>query len=287
MLIITGANGKLGRLVVQALLHQVPPAQVGVSVRDPEKARELEERGVRVRHGDFSDAASLATAFEGASKVLIVSSNSSGAQALQHHRTAIDAAKAASASHIFYTSHVGALPTSSFDPMRDHAATEAVLRDSGVAVTSLRNGFYVESALLMLGDAVKTGEFAAPEDGPVSWTAHEDLAEATAKLLSEPSAESATIDLTASEALDLEAIASIASELAGRDIRRRVVSDAEYRAGMVSHGVPEARADMMVGLFAASRQGQFARVDPTLARLLGRPPTTFRDVLKTAISAPH
>lgn len=68
-------------------------------------------------------------------------------------------------------------------------------------------------------------------------------------------------------------------------MRRIVVPDADYRAGLVGHGVPEAAADMLVGLFLASRQGEFAHVDPTLARVIGRPPTTVREVLQTAASA--
>ncbi len=285
MIIITGANGKLGRAVVERLLGRVPAEQIGVSVRDPEKARELEERGVRVRRGDFDDAASLANAFEGASQVLIVSSNSSGKAAVRHHRTAIDIARQAGARRILYTSHMGSSPTSPFLPMVDHAATEALLRDSGVAFTALRNGFYVDVPLMMLGNALKTGELATPEDGPVAWTTHPDLAEVAAIALSEEVLDGVTPNLTASEAIDMDGIAALASELTHRPIRRVVVPDAEYRAGMLAHGTPEEGVDMLMGIFRASRQGDFARVDPTLARLIKRPPMPLRDVLKAAISS--
>ena len=285
MIIVTGANGKLGRAVVERLLERVPAEGIGVSVRDPEKAQKLKERGVRVRQGDFNDPASLAHAFEGGSQLLIVSSNSSGEMAVHHHRTAIDTARKVGISRIFYTSHMGSSPTSLFAPMVDHAATEAALRDSGVAFTSLRNGFYTDSALYMLGDAVKTGVLAAPEDGPVSWTSHPDLAEATAIALTEEGLDDVTPALTASEAIDLAGIAALASELAQRPIQRVVVPDAEYQAGLLARGLPPERADLTMGIFRASRQGEFAQVDPTLARLIGRPPISMRDVLKTAISA--
>lgn len=283
MIIVTGANGKLGRAVVERLLEIVPAGELGVSVRDPEKATGLEERGVRVRRGDFSDAASLAHAFEGASQVLIVSSNSMGESAVSQHRRAIDAARAAGARRILYTSHMGASPTSHFPPMVDHAATEEALEQSGVAFTSLRNGFYADSALMILGDALKTGELAVPEDGPVAWTTHADLADVTALALTEEVLDGITLGLTASEAIDFEGIAALASEM-GRPIRRVVIPDDEYRAGLLARGLPEAAASMFVGLYQASRNGDFARVDPTLARLLRRPPTSFRDVLKDAIS---
>jgi uncharacterized protein YbjT (DUF2867 family) len=285
MIIITGANGQLGRAVVEQLLVRVPAEQVGVSVRDSEKAQGLKERGVRVRRGDFDDPASLAHAFEGVSQVLIVSTDTSGETAVRQHRMAIDTARKAGARRILYTSHMGSSPTSLFLPMVDHAATEAALRDSGVAFTALRNGFYAASALMMLGNALKTGELAAPEDGPVAWTAHSDLVEVAAIALSEEVLDGMTPALTASEAIDLDGIAALASELAHRPIRRVVVPDAEYRAGLVAHGLPEERADMLLGIFRASRRGEFARVDPTLARLIGRPPIPLRDVLKVAISA--
>jgi len=283
MIIVTGANGQLGRAIAERLLERVPAAQIGVSVRDPEQARGLEERGIRVRRGDFADAASLAHTFEGASQVLIVSGGTTGEPAVRQHRTAIDMAKAAGARRILYTSHMGANPSSPFPPMPDHAATEAALRDSGVPFTALRNGFYTASALMILGDAPKTGELAVPEDGPVAWTAHADLAEVAAIVLTEESLDGITPNLTASEAIDMAGIAAIASELTGRPIRRVVVPDAEYQAGLVAHGVPVA-ADMLLGLFLAARQGAFARVDPALARLIGQPPTPLRDVLKMAIS---
>ncbi len=93
-----------------------------------------------------------------------------------------------------------------------------------------------------------------------------------------------TPSLTASEAIDLNGVAALASELAHRPIRRIVVPDAEYRAGLVAHGLPEERADMLLGMFRASRRGEFARIDPTLGRLINRPPMPLRDVLKAAIT---
>lgn len=215
--------------------------------------------------------------------MLIISANDTGGDAVRMHRTAIGAAKAAGARRILYTSHMASFPTSLFLPMSDHAATEAALRDSGAAFTSLRNGFYATTVLRLLGGALQTGELAAPEDGPVSWTSHPDLAEAAAIALTGDDLDGLTPALTASEALDLAEVAAIASEVAGRPIRRVVVTDAEYQAGLVAHGVPQSAAGMFVGMFAASRQGEFARVDPTLARLIGRPPISVRDFLKAAI----
>ncbi|CAI6062917.1 SDR family oxidoreductase [Cohnella sp. JJ-181] len=285
MIIVTGATGQLGSMTVERLLARIPAEQLGVSVRDPQKAQNLQAKGVRVRKGDFNDAGSLAYAFEGATQVLIVSSDRFGEASVQLHRTAIDAAKKAGASRILYTSHMGSSPSSHFAPMIDHAATEEALQASGVAYTSLRNGFYTASALMLLGNALSTGELAAPEDGPVSWTAHPDLAEAAAIALTEQRLDGLSPGLTATEAIDLAGIAAIASELTGRPIRRVVVSDDAYRDTLVSHGVPGAQAHMLLGIFRASREGEFAGIDPTLSQLLRRSPLSVRDVLKASIDA--
>lgn len=209
--------------------------------------------------------------------MLLISAATTGEAGM--HRTAIEAARDAGAGRIVYTSHMGASSTSPFAPMLVHAATETMLQESGVPFTSLRNGFYVASARMLLGQALGTGVLAAPEDGPVSWTAHADLAEAAAIVLTKGGIEGPTPAFTGAEALDFAELAEIVSELTGRPITRTVVSDQEYRAALVAHGAPEDRADMLLGMFAASRLGDFAAVDPTLDQLLGHPPTAARDAL--------
>jgi uncharacterized protein YbjT (DUF2867 family) len=138
----------------------------------------------------------------------------------------------------------------------------------------------------LLGNAVDTGELVAPEDGPVSWTAHADLAEAAALVLAGSGLDGGTPALTADEAVDLAGVAVIASELAGRPIRRVVVPDEQFGERLVGRGVPVAQADMLLGMFRASRAGEFAAVGPTLGQLLGRRPTPVREVLLPGLVSP-
>lgn len=280
MIIVTGATGQLGHAIVERLLDRVPAGQIGVSVRDPQQAQDLEERGVQVRRGDFGEPSSLTRAFAGASQVLIVS----GPAESEPHRAAIEAAKEVHAKRVLYTSHMGANLRSPFQPMRAHAETEQDLRASGIPFTSLRNGFYATTAIQIMGGALHTGRLAVPGDGPVSWTGHADLAEAAAVALTrEGLLDGITAPLTGPQALDFGDIAGIASELTGRKITRVTVSDEEWKAGLVARGVPEADAAMLLGMFAASRNGEFAAVDPALAGLLGREPAAFRDVLAATL----
>lgn len=288
MIVVTGATGQLGRAIALSLVKRVPAAQIGVSAREPDNAEELAQLGVRVRHGDFEDKASLAKAFEGATQVLVVSSNAraSGGDTLAQHRNAIEAAKGAGVKRIVYTSQISSSPTSAFAPALDHAATEVMLRDSGLAWTALRNGFYATSAIHMTSDAWTSGVLEGPPDGKVSWTAHADLADAAAAILaSEGRFDGPTPPLTGAEALDFEDLARIGSEILGRSVRRWVTDDEAQRAKLVARGVPAVVAEIALGYYRASRAGEFAAVDPTLEGLIGRKPIPMRDVMAEKLAA--
>ncbi|KQX69481.1 SDR family oxidoreductase [Streptomyces sp. Root1310] len=281
MIIVTGATGKLGRRTVDRLLERLPADRVGVSVRDPRKARDLAERGVRVRRGSFDDPASLLHAFEGAEQLLLVSLDRTGEECVTGHRAAIDAAVKAGAGRILYTSQMGAAHDSRFQACRDHARTEDLLRATGLPWTALRNGFYAASALQFLEVARRTGDIALPADGPVAWTGHDDLAEATAAILTDEGRfEGPTPPLTGPAALDFDAIAETAAKATGRPFTRTVLLDDAFREQALAHGAPAPIADLMLSIFAAARNGEFTAVDPTLAELIGREPATFRSVLE-------
>ena len=261
------------------MLKRIPASQIGVSVRDTAKAQHFADRGVRVRRGSYDDPAALLDSFEGADQVLLVSSNDPRADGAALHRRGIEAAVAAGAGRILYTSHQHAAPGSAFFPARDHAATEALLGDSGVAWTSLRNGFYAHSLDWLLGPWRETGVIATPADGPVSWTERADEAEAAAVILAGERHFDGPVTLTASAAVTFDEIAGIASERTGRDIGRVVVDDDKWVAEQAAHGTPESMARFLLGFYQAAREGRFAGTDPLLGDLLGRQPRTVRDLL--------
>ena len=183
MIVVTGATGALNGATVDHLLERLPADEIAVAVRDTAKARRFADGGIEVPHGDYADPASLPATFAGADQLLLVSSNDPGADAVALHRNAIEAAVAAGVGRILYTSHQGAAPDTPFGPGRDHAATEQLLAESGAPWTSLRNGFYAHSLAWLLGPWRETGRITVPADGPVSWTAREDAAEAAAVIL--------------------------------------------------------------------------------------------------------
>ncbi len=285
MIVITGATGALNGATVGHLLQRIPADQIGVSVRDVAKAQPLADRGVRVRRGSYDDPAALLHSLEDATQVLLVSSNDPHADQVPLHRTAIETAVKAGAQRILYTSHQHVGPGSPFMPARVHAATEALLADSGVAWTSLRNGFYAHSLGWLLGPWREAGVIAAPADGPVSWTDRADEAEAAAIVLASQRPFDGPVTLTADDALTFGEIAEIASGLTGRGIRRVVMDDDDWVAGQVAHGTPEAMARLTLGFFQAAREGRFAGTGPLLRDLLGRTPRTVRDLLAERVAA--
>jgi NAD(P)H dehydrogenase (quinone) len=279
MIVITGATGALNGATVEHLLKLIPADQIGVSVRDVDRAQHFATRGVRVRRGAYDDPAALLDSFEGAEQVLLVSSNDPGADAVSLHRVAIKTAVAAGARRILYTSHQGAGADSPFRPARHHAATEAILADCGVAWTALRNGFYAHTLNWLLGPWPETGIIAAPADGPVSWTDRGDAAEAAAVILASERPFDGPVTLTAAAAVTFDEIAAVASGLTGRGVRRAVLGDDEWVAQLAASGTPEFRARLMLGTFEAARDGRFAGVDALLGNLLRREPRTVRDLL--------
>lgn len=285
MIVVTGATGALNGATVEHLLKRVPAEQIGVSVRDAAKAQHFADRGVRVRQGSYEDQAALRHSFEGAEQVLLVSSNDPHADAVALHRVGIEAAVAAGARRILYTSHQGAGADSPFHPARDHAATEKLLADSGVAWTSLRNGYYAHSLGWLLGPWQQPSTITAPADGPVSWTDRADAAEAAAVILAGDRPFDGPVTLTARQAVTFDDVAAMASKISDRKVKRIVMDDEEWIATEVAAGTPEPMARMTLTMFQAAREGRFADVDPLLPELLGREPRSVADQLAATMAA--
>ena len=279
MIIVTGATGTLNGATVDHLLTRMPPHHIGVSVRDPARATHLADRGVRVRQGSYDDPTALRHSFADAEQVLLVSSSDLSADvAAQHHR-AIDAAVDAGAQRILYTSTHGAAFDTPYPPLAIHAATEQYLSESGVAWTSLRNGFYGDPAQL-LGAWQETGVIAMPADGPFSWVDRRDAAEAAAVIITADEPYEGPIDLTLPEPVTLTDFAASASAIAGRHIDRIVVDDETWVTEATFSGVPEEVARFTLSMFQATRSGHFSGSDLTLTRLLGRRPRSITDQLR-------
>ncbi|GCD32918.1 NmrA family transcriptional regulator [Streptomyces chrestomyceticus JCM 4735] len=283
MIVVTGATGGLGGATVEHLLKRMPTDEIGVSVREVAKAQHLADRGVRVRQGSYEEPAALRDSFAGADQVLLVSGNDPTADMVHLHRNAIDAAVAAGARRILYTSQHGAVPGNPYPASDIHRATETLLADRGVAWTALRNGAYGPLDQV-LGPWQRTGEIAQPADGPVPYTDRGDVAEAVAVILADDSSFDGPVNLTAPTAVTFDDLATIASDLTGRTVKRTVLDDEQWVAEQLMSGVPEQAARFMLTWYQAGRAGYFAEADPLLGQLLGREPRSAADRLAADIA---
>ncbi len=282
MIIVTGATGTLNGATADHLLERIPAEQIGVSVRDPARTDHLARRGVRVRRGSYDDPEALLHSFAGAEQVLLVSSSDIASDVVAQHRIAIDAAVAAGAERILYTSAFGAGFDSPYPPLAIHAATEEHLAATGVPWTALRNGFYGDLGQL-LGPWQSTGTIMKPVDGPFPWVDRRDAAEAAAVILTGDASFDGTVDLIPSTPVTLADFAAAASELTGRHIERAIIDDEMWVAEEVACGMPEPTARFALSMFQATRSGHFAHSDPTLTQLLGRAPRNLAALLEGQI----
>ncbi len=173
MYAVTGATGQLGRLVIDALLKRVSPGEIVAAVRNPAKATDLAALGVVVREADYNRPETLASAFAGVRKLLLVSSSEMGNRVAQH-AAVISAAKTAGVALLAYTSVLRA-DTSPLALAADHRETENLLKASGVPYAVLRNGWYTENYTASIQPALQHGVMiGSAGDGRISSAARAD-----------------------------------------------------------------------------------------------------------------
>ncbi|HET6703450.1 SDR family oxidoreductase [Amycolatopsis sp.] len=272
MIVVTGATGHLGKLVVEGLLEKLPADQVVAAVRTPEKAADLAERGVEVRRADYADPESLVTAFKGADKVLLVSSSEVG-QRVAQHQAVVDAAKEAGAGHLVYTSAPKAT-TSALVLAPEHKATEELIAASGLTATILRNNWYNENYADTIKQAVATGSFAGSAgDGRVASATRADYAAAAVAVLTGEGHEGKIYELAGDVTWTYADLAAEIAKATGREITYADLPADEHAKVLAQAGLPEPVVGLLVALDANTKDGLLAETSADLRTLIGRPST--------------
>ena len=283
MIVITGASGQLGRLVIQSLLTKVPANRIVAAVRNPEKASDLAALGVQVRRADYTDSASLDAAFQGAEKVLLISSSEVG-QRLAQHRNAIDAAKRADVALLAYTSLLHA-DTSPLGLAGEHVATEAWLKQSGVPFVLLRNGWYTENYLASIPPALQHGAFiGSAGEGRIASAARADYAEAAAIALTRPEQSGKVYELAGDDAYTLAGFAAELSRQSGKAIPYVDMPENEYKSALIGAGLPEAIAGLLADSDSGASRGGLFDDTRQLSALIGRPTTPLAVSMRAALA---
>jgi NAD(P)H dehydrogenase (quinone) len=282
--VVTGATGHLGRLTVEALLRRgVPASEVIATGRDVTGIKDLAERGVVVRRADFADQDSLAAAFTGADRLLLISASIPVEERVANHRRAIDAALAAGVSLVAYTSTLQA-DTAATIIGATHRATEEYLRERRVPSVLLRNGWYLENYTAQLPGILQTGAvIGAAAQGRVSAAARADYAEAAAVALTTASHGGAVYELGGDEAFTLAELAAAISTAAGKPITYTDLSAQELARVLAGVGLPADLADVLADADLGLSRGELFTDSGDLGRLIGRPTTSLADAVAEAL----
>lgn len=280
MIVVTGASGQLGRLVIASLLKRgVSPASIVAAVRQPAKVQDLARQGVQVREADYERPATLDAALEGAERVLLVSSSELGRR-LPQHQAVVEAAVRQGVSQLAYTSLLKADRSPLTQVAADHVATESMLRRSGLRHAVLRNGWYHENYVHSLKAGMERGVFiGASAQGRIASAARADYAEAAAVVLSLPIVDAQAFELAGDGAYTLHELAAMAAAAAGRPLSYQDLPPAAFEQAMRDAGVPAPFAAMLTSAEAGAAQDGLFDDSGTLGRLIGRPTTPMPAML--------
>jgi NAD(P)H dehydrogenase (quinone) len=282
MIVVTGATGKLGRLVVGGLLQKIPAGQIAVAVRSPDKAADLKARGVQVRQADYSKPESLDAAFAGAKRVLLISSNEVGHRAAQH-QAVVRAAKKAGVALLAYTSVLRA-ETSGLGLADEHKATEHAIRDAGLPFVFLRNGWYIENYTENLRPALAQGAlYGAAGEGRIAAATRADFAAAAVAVLTSSGHENKIYELGGDAAFTMAELAAEVTRQSGKSVTYTNLPPEQYKKALLGAGVPAPFADLLVDSDLGIVRGDLNDSSGDLRRLIGRHTTPLADAIAAAL----
>ncbi|MEW2124421.1 SDR family oxidoreductase [Streptomyces sp. NPDC007259] len=283
-IVVTGATGALGRLVVEHLLTTVPADRVATVVRDKEKAAGLAARGVELRIADYDRPETLAGAFRSGDRVLLISGNAVGSR-IPQHTAVIDAAKAAGVAQLAYTGILGG-PDADFTLADEHRATEQLILDSGLPYTFLRNGWYTENQTENLAPVLAHGAVVGSAgEGRIAYASRDDYAAAAAAVLTGEGHLNRAYELSGDTALSYADYAAVVAKVTGKEIAHKDVPAAVHQEILTGAGVPEFFAAILVDVDQAVLRGRLAGTSGDLSRLIGRPTTPVADTVAAAVAA--
>ncbi|MFG3703596.1 SDR family oxidoreductase [Micromonospora sp. NPDC047670] len=280
-IVVTGATGHLGRLIVESLLRRgVPAGQVVALGRDTDRLADLAGRGVTVRRADYTDPDSLRAAFAGAEKLMFVSGSEVG-QRVRQHRNVVAAAREAGVGLVVYTSITRA-DTSSLILAAEHRATEQELRSSGLPYVFLRNNWYFENYLPQLPTYLEHGVVGAAGDGRIGAAARADYAEAAAAVLTTEGHANQVYEL-AGAPFTMTGLAEELSRQAGRRVGYTDLPVARYVEVLAGASVPRSYAEVLADGDRGVAEGALDVDSDDLEKLIGRQPTTLAEAIRTAL----
>jgi NAD(P)H dehydrogenase (quinone) len=280
MILVTCANGKLGKRIIDRLLKDENCPAIRAGARTVARIEKMLAARCTLLKVDFDDRASLDTAFKRVSTLVFVSGNAGNAIRIPQHHTVIEAAKAAGVNRIVYTSFANPTPASAFKLVQAHVETERMLKESGIAHTILRNTLYAANIDGFVAGAIANNVLALPSAAAkIAYATHDDLAEAIAKVVLESGHGGKIYELTGPEAVDADAIAQQLSASLNRPVAAADFPLDAFAAHLVTLGFDADGADDLVSIYRAAAAGEYSTVHGDLETLIRRKPVSVGDYI--------
>ena len=278
MIGITGVTGKLGSYVAN-LVDKKGIASVHLA-RSPERAKIY--ASAEIRKIVYANTPEVVEALKGIDILLMVSARENP-ERVKEHKDFLDAAKLAGVEHIVYTSFYGADEKATFTLSRDHAQTEAYIKELGFTYTFLRDNFYLDFLIDM---ALENGEIRGPAgSGLVSAVARKDTSRVAAEILLNPKEwENQTLNLTGPEDLSMEEIVALLSKETGDAIAYVDETVEEAYESRKKWPAQTWEYDAWVSTYIAIKAGEQAGVSTDIEKVLGRPAMSLVEVVKSSLS---
>ena len=283
-ILITGATGNLGSLVVDLLLQKTKPENIAVMVRNEKDIAAFSKKGIDARIGNYDSKGSMVSAFKDIDKLYFVSSPDLEGRLTQHENV-VDAAKEAKVGHMIYTSFSrkdGSADHPLLTLAQGHLVAEEAIKRSGIPYTFLLNNYYMEVIPLFVGENIlssKTIYFPALE-GKSGFIARRDIAELSAEILTTTGHENKIYETSGEKAYTFSEVAKIMSEVTGTHINYVSPEEADFVSTLKEYGVPDEGIEISVLSAKAIVKGEFEKTSDTFSTITGRNPISLVDFLQ-------
>lgn len=282
MIFIMAASGEVGRETVQFLLKQgAAPKEIAGGARNPSKLADLTALGIDVRRADYTDLASMETAFRGSETLVLIPTKTPSGPRCVEHANALEAAQKAGVKRVVFLSLQAATPLSHFNVAPFILFAECATRQSGLDWTFARMSLYADPIAEWVPELVNIGTLPYPvEQARIAYVSRTDVSRSLAAIALKPDLHGQILELTGPAALSMPELAQTISQVTGTPITFKSISEDEYRELCRKDKLPDEITDILVTMYRAAEAQEFSHVSNDIESLTGRRPETMAEALR-------
>lgn len=280
-ILVTGANGSLGKKTFSHLLKRVSANELVGLAREPEKAQDLVKLGIEIRQGDYMDKQSLIEAMRGIERVMFIGTPGLFPDRITAHSNVIDAAVTSGVKHLVFMPIMRKTDYKVTNVSNEDEFTENKLKSSGLNYTIVYHPPFLEYIPAFIGFTPWDSGIVVPAGkGKVAVASQEDLAEAHAVILTEKGHENKSYVLNGNLALSFEEMAEALSKISGKNVPYKIISREDYVNTVVPHRLPQAAAQFVDEWVQGVNLGEFDVQTNDLEKLIGHRPKSIIEFFK-------